>query len=283
MNKIDVAIGTSVSIAHVSRISKVKSIIFDDDDDNVQPLVTKFVNPFVDILLSPEALVGKRKRNDVIYYPGYHELAYLHPKRFQPDEAVLRNSGLDANETFFILRFNAFKAHHDMGINGLSLKQKLKLVEVLVSHGKVFITTEREIEPELKEFQLKVAPEKIHSLMFYATIFLGDSQTMTSEAAMLGVPSLRCNSFAGRISTLNELEKKYQLTFAFPPSEFDLLLEKLKEMLLIPNLKLVWEKKRDDMLKTKIDVTAFWVWVVEHFSNPEEARNNLVDFWGKFR
>ena len=43
-------------------------------------------------------------------------------------------------------------------------------------------------------------------------MFIGDSQTMTSEAAVLGVPSLRCNSFAGRISYINEQEFKYGLT-----------------------------------------------------------------------
>jgi len=282
-NKIDIAIGTSVSIAHVSRISNVKSIVFDDDDDDVQPLVTKYVNPFADILLSPEALVGKRMRNDVIYYPGYHELAYLHPKRFKPDETVLKETGLESEDTFFIMRFNVFKAHHDTGIIGLSLDQKLKLIEILQPYGKIFITTEREIEPELREFQLKVAPEKIHSLMYYATLFLGDSQTMTSEAAMLGVPSLRCNSFAGRIAYLEEEEKKYELTFAFLPSDFDLLLEKLRELLMIPMLKQTWKKKRDAMLMEKIDVTSFWVWIVEHYSNLKEARNNGQDFWVKFR
>ena len=46
--KIDLAIGTSATIAHISKISKVKSILFDDDDDDVQPLVTKYVNPFAD-------------------------------------------------------------------------------------------------------------------------------------------------------------------------------------------------------------------------------------------
>ena len=282
-NKIDIAIGTSVSIAHVSRISNVKSIVFDDDDDDVQPLVTKYVNPFADMLVSPEALVGKRKRNDVIYYPGYHELAYLHPKRFKPEETVLKEIGLDTDDTFFIMRFNVFKAHHDFGIKGLTLEQKLKLVEILEPYGKVFITTEREIEPELKEFHLNMVPEKMHSLMYYATIFLGDSQTMTSEAGMLGVPSLRCNSFANRIAYLDEQEKKYKLTYAFLPSDFDLLLEKLREILEIPNLKQTWINKRDEMLKDKIDVTSFWIWLIEHYPNLIETNNDEKDFWVKFR
>lgn len=280
---IDVAIGTSVSVAHVSKIWKVKSFVFDDDDDDVQPLVTKYVNPYADILVSPEALKGKRKRTDTIYYPGYHELAYLHPKRFSPDPEVLAELGINPNEPFFIMRFNVFKAHHDIGIRGLSLEQKLRLVDELKPYGKIFITTERNIEPELKQYQLCVSPEKIHSLMFYAKLFLGDSQTMTSESAVLGVPSLRCNSFAGRISYLEEEENKYGLTFAFLPTQFDLFVKKLKEILAIDSLKEEWQKRRQKMLSEKIDVTAFWLWLIENYQKRNALLKNTNDFWDQFK
>lgn len=281
--KIDIAIGTSVSVAHVSKISSVHSIVFDDDDDEVQPLVTKFVNPFANTLLSPEALKGKRRRKDTLYYPGYHELAYLHPRRFQPNPAVLQEAGLQEGEPFFIMRFNVFKAHHDVGISGLNLQQKLQLIEELKPHGKIFITTERDIEPELKPFQLKVSPEKIHSLMAYSTLFLGDSQTMTSEAAVLGIPNLRCNSFAGRISYLEEQEHTYGLTYGFLPHNFDKMLEKLSELLATPNLRELWQEKRKKMLAEKIDVTAFWAWFLENY--PEsiaEVRYN-TDLFQNFK
>ena len=279
---INVAIGTSVSIAHVSKISRVKSIVFDDDDD-VQPLVTKYVNPYADSLLSPKALEGKRKRKDTIYYPGYHELAYLHPKRFKADTNVLTEAGIILGTPYFIMRFNVFKAHHDKGILGLSLNQKLQLIEMLKPHGKVFITTERNIEPELKEFQLKVSPEKIHSLMAYAALFLGDSQTMTSEAAVLGIPSLRCNSFAGRISYIEEEEQKYHLTFGFKPENFPQMLLKLKELLAMPNLKEEWQIRRKKMLEEKIDVTSFWIWFVENFPKSNEMIKNTLEFWTQFK
>jgi hypothetical protein len=281
--RIDIAIGTSVSIAHISKISRVKSIVFDDDDDDVQPLVTKYVNPFADLLVSPEALRGKRKRLDTIYYPGYHELAYLHPKRFSPDPEVLTELGIKQNEVFFIMRFNVFKAHHDVGISGLSLRQKLMLIDVLKPYGRIFITTERNIEPELIQYQLKVSPEKIHSLMYYATIFLGDSQTMTSEAAVLGVPSLRCNSFAGRISYLEEEEHKYGLTFGFLPTQFDILMNKLNDFLRIGNLREEWQKRRRKMLDEKIDVTAFWLWLIENYLHCKTLVKDNQDFWKQFK
>jgi predicted glycosyltransferase len=273
--RIDFVIGTSVSAAHVSKISKVKSIMFDDDDDNVQPLVTKYVNPYADSLLSPSALFGKRKRSNTIYYPGYHELAYLHPKRFIPDSSILNELGIIPDKLFFIMRFNVFKAHHDVGKKGLTLEQKLMLVEILKPLGRIFITTEREIEPELKAYELRVAPEKMHSLMYYASMFLGDSQTMTSEAAILGTPALKCNSFAGKLSVPNELENKYNLCYSFLPNDFELMLEKLKELISMPNLKEEWKIRKDNMLKEKIDNTAFWVWLIENYpASLEELKDN---------
>ena len=281
--KIDLAIGTSASVPHVSRISSVASIIFDDDDDDVQPMVTRYVTPFADVLLSPDALKGTRKRKDTIYYPGYHELAYLHPKRFTPDPKILNEVGLSPSDTFFIMRFNVFKAHHDVGVKGLSLEQKLKLIKILEPRGKIFITTEREIELELKAYQLKVSPEKIHSLMAYATIFLGDSQTMTSEAAVLGVPSLRCNSFAGRISYLEEEEHRYGLTFAFQSHQFDKMVLKLKELLDTPDLKERWQEKREKILDDKIDVTAFWCWFIQNYPESVRILKNNPDYPCNFR
>ncbi len=256
--KIDLALGTSVSIVHISRFTKVKSIMFDDDDDHIQPFVTKFVHPFADVLISPEAIKGKRKRKDTVFYNGYHELAYLHPSVFDPDPSVLEDVGLKLGEKFFIMRFNVFKAHHDLGIKGISLGQKLKIVELLKPYGKIFITTERRIEPVLAKYQIKIQPEKIHSLMCYATIFVGDSQTMISESAILGIPAVKCNSFAGKLSVPNEIEEKYELCYSYLPEDFDNFLLKLKELLACENLSEIWNKKRDKMLEDTNNVTEYW-------------------------
>ncbi len=227
-NRIELGIGSSMTIAHISKISKMKSIILDDDDDSVQPLFVKYAHPFADHILSPSALIGNRDSKSTIFYDGYHELAYLHPKQFQANKDILEEVGVKEGDTFFIMRFNVFKAHHDVGISGLSLAQKLQLIDVLKKYGKIFITTERDIEPELKEYQLAISPEKIHSLIYYSTMFLGDSQTMTSEAAVLGIPSLRCNDFVGKISYLEEEEKKYHLTYGFTLNRFDNMIIKTR-------------------------------------------------------
>ena len=261
---IDVGIGTSVSLSHVSRFSQMQSVLLDDDDDEVQPYFVKYVHPYCDFLISPDVLKGKRKREDTVYYPGLHELAYLHPNHFKPDKKVLSEVGLSEGDDFFLLRFNAFKAHHDSGVKGFSLEQKKQLVKLLKAFGKILITTERDIEPEFKQYQLKNSPEKIHSLLAYAKMFIGDSQTMASEAAVLGTPSLRCNSLVGRISNLLEEEKKYGLTFGFTPDNFDNLISKVKELLQVSDLKSIWLERRRKLLEDMIDSSKFYLWLVEN-------------------
>lgn len=269
--KTEIAFGSTPTIAHVSRLSRMKSVMLDDDDDAVEPLMTAFGHPFTDLVLSPESLRGSRKYRKTLFYPGYHELAYLHPNWFTPDPKVPAEAGLTPGEPYFILRFNAFKAHHDKGAAGIGPEQKLKLVRLLEGYGRVIITTEKEMPPDLQQYRLSVSPEKIHSLLFYATAFIGDSQTMASEAAILGVPSLRCNTFAGLLSSLEEEEKKYGLTFAFSPDRFDDLIARLKELLANPGLKEEWQKRRMTMLADKIDVTSFLVWLTEGYPGSAEA------------
>jgi predicted glycosyltransferase len=264
---IEIGMGTSLTVAQVSRISKMKSFILDDDDSAVQPLFTKFVHPFSDYLISPDVLKFERKKKNHITYAGYHELAYLHPNRFNPDENVLKEAGLEKGEDYFVLRFNAFKAHHDFGIKGISNENKHKIVNILKERGKVFITTEKEIDPEFEEYKLAISPEKVHSLLYYAKMFIGDSQTMTSEAAVLGTPAFRCNSFAGRISYLNEEEYKYGLTFGFKPEEFEFMTRIIRQYLEVKNLKEIWKRKREKMLSEKIDVTSFFVDLISRYTD----------------
>jgi uncharacterized protein len=281
--KIDYAIGVSITITHVSLFSRTKSFVFDDDDDDVQPLFVKWGHPFATELLSPSVLKGKQRRKDVVYYPGYHELAYLHPKRFSPDENILNELGMNKYDVFFVLRFNAFKAHHDTGASGLSIDQKRELVDILKEKGKVFITGERSLDPEFEPYKISISSEKIHSVIYYATMFIGDSQTMASEAAVLGTPSIRCNSFVGKISYLGEEEHKYGLTFGFKPEDFNLLMLKVKELSGNPNLKKEWEKRKDVMLHDKIDVTSFWFWFIVNYPSSKNEYLKNQDLPGFFR
>lgn len=267
-NSIDIGISSSIVLSHVAKFSFMKSLIFDDDDDIAEPLVVKYGHPFADTVLSPQSIVRKTSNN--IEYQGTHELAYLHPNRFQPDENVLNELGIKKGEKYFVLRFVAFKAHHDNGQYGINKEQKHRILELLKLYGRIFITSENPIEPEFEEYRLPVPPEKIHSLIFYATLFLGDSQTMTSEAAIIGVPALKCNTFAGKLSIPNKLENKYGLCYSYQPTEFENFYAHIQQLLEKENLKYEWKQKRANFLKDNIDVSAFFVWFIENF--PESKK-----------
>jgi predicted glycosyltransferase len=282
-NKIELGVGTSINLAHASKLTKMKSIVLDDDDDEVQPLFTKFAHPFCNTLLSPSALVGHRKKKDTVFYSGYHELAYLHPNKFSPNKDVISKAGLNEGDKYFVLRFNSFKAHHDVGIQGLSIENKHALIGILKPYGKIFITSERELEPEFEKYRIKIESHEIHSFLYYATMFIGDSQTMTSEAAVLATPAIRSNSFVGRISYLEEQEHKYGLTYGFKPNETEKMLNKIEELLKTSNLNEMWRDRRQKMLIDKIDVTEFLVWFVVNYPASFKVMKENPDYQYNFK
>lgn len=279
--RIDYGIGVSMVLPIVSTLTGMKSFCLDDDDIAVTPTFGKFVSR-ADVNLTPSALAYENRGPNHVCHASFHELAYLHPNRFTPDPAILDEVGVLPDEPFFVLRFNAFKAHHDEGAMGLSIEQKRTLIALLEPHGKLFITTEREIDPALKRYQLPVSPEKIHSLMYYATLFIGDSQTMTSEAALLGTPAVKLNTFAGRLSIPNELEQRYGLCYSFLPGDFDKMLLQIKKLLETPNIKAEWSRRKAVMLADKIDLTAFLVDFVNSYPDsfsrvaPEAVNRSLA-------
>jgi predicted glycosyltransferase len=134
-------VGVSMTLPLVSKLSSMQSICLDDDDMLVTPTFAKYANR-ADTLLTPAALDHEIRGENHITYQGYHELAYLHPNRFKPDPSVLQKLGLRMDETFFIIRLNAFRAHHDKGQSGISLQNRNTLLALLEKHGKVFISLE---------------------------------------------------------------------------------------------------------------------------------------------
>lgn len=154
-----------------------------------------------------------------IHYAGYHELAYLHPSRFSPDRSVLDELAVREGEKYCLLRFVSWNATHDKGHKGMSYENKLKAVAEFSKYGKVFISSEKELPEELKKYKLPTAPEKVHSVMAFASMIFGESATMVSEGVVLGVPGVYMDN-TGRYYT-TEQEKKYGMCFNFSESEED--------------------------------------------------------------
>jgi predicted glycosyltransferase len=261
--KPDVITGIHNTIAaHVSKLTKAKSIIFTDTEHAKLANLVTF--PFADVILTPSCFkkdIGKKQ----IRYNGYHELAYLYPNYFTPNPAVLDEIGLSKDDTFIILRFVSWNASHDIGHSGLTFDTKRKAVKEFEKYGRVLITSESPLPQEFERYRIAVSPEKIHDLMYYATLLYGESATMASECAVLGTHAI-FSDFAGRGYT-DEEEEKYELVFNFKLDKESQResLEKAVELLENNNLKSIGKKKRVKLLEDKIDVTAFMIWFVENY------------------
>jgi len=258
------------SVAQVSKLIRAKSIIFTDSEP--AKIINSLAFPFADAICTPSCFKHDLG-NKHVKYDVYHELAYLHPHYFTPNPAVLDEIGLSKDDTFIILRFVSWSASHDVGQHGI--RDKVGLVKELEKHGKVLITSEARLPKELEKYKITVSPEKLHDLLYYAHVFAGDSQTMATEAGVLGTPAVRCNTFVGEndMGYFIELEQKYGLIFNY--SNPDKAIEKAVELIQKPNLKEEWQEKRKKLLKDKIDVTAFMVWFIENYPDSfKEMKEN---------
>lgn len=266
-HRVNVLVGSTPEVAQVAWLLRRRSVVMAEDDASIVPQFIKVVKPFVDNYLSPVSCNNGVLERATTHYEGFHKLAYLHPNRFTPDPAVV-DRYFDHSKPYFLLRFAQLKAYHDVSANvhGINDKIAVKLIEILSPHGKVFITSERELSPELECYRLNINPLDIHHLMAFATLYIGDSQSMAVEAAMLGTPSIRFNDFAGKIGVLEELEKKYQLTIGIPSSDPERLYNTVKEMIDTDNLREVYQARRQQMLEDKIDVATFFTDFIERLT-----------------
>lgn len=173
------------AIAPVGKLMRVPTAVFYDTEIATQ--TNRFVYPLVTWVCTPDSYAGPVNGNHVTY-PGYHELAYLHPDRFTPDPAALADFGLDA--PFVLMRFVSWEASHDAGHSSLDLDAKLELVDRLSAHARVVISSEAELPDELEGLRLRGPVSKIHHVLGGADLVVGDSGTVVSEAAVLGTPAV---------------------------------------------------------------------------------------------
>lgn len=176
---------------------------------------------------------------------GFFENIYLHPEQFHADPVIVKKYSINPDRKYTIVRFVGWGAHHDGSDSGFSLEDKLKLVKRFEKYGDVYITSEKPLEGELEKYRLRIDPVDIHHVLYFASLYIGDSQSMATEASLLGVPSIRSNSFVGDsdMSNFKLLEEEFGLLFNY--SDPFKALEKGEELLSDNSSKEVWRKKRE--------------------------------------
>lgn len=140
--------------------------------------------------------------------------------------------------------------------------------------------------------------------MVFASLYIGDSQTMAAEAGVLGVPFVRFNDFVGRIGYLRELEDTYELGYgihasvlpadspirrndgSLQPSGVEALYERVEQLVATSaeERKATFQSRREKMLAEKIDCAKFLTWFIENYPQSVDAvRMADMSFWEKFK
>jgi predicted glycosyltransferase len=289
---------------------------------DIVPLFRKVAGPFIETLLSPDVCNNFNLENKSIKYASYHELAYLHPNHFTPDPKIVEAYGIDTSKPYFVMRFASLNAHHDSGIKGINTEIAQRLIDILENSGsptgldhfesdpasacslspsacslsadsgnkpRIYITSERPLEPQFEQYRIKINPLDMHHVMAFASLYIGDSQTMAAEAGVLGVPFVRFNDFVGRIGYLRELEDKYELGYGIKASaegSVDALCERVETLVSMPSAerKATFVARRAKMLEDKIDCAKFLTWFIENYpASATETRKATPEFWLKFK
>lgn len=202
-----------------------KSIIFPDSE--IVKVTNKFVVPLASKVITPENFTlnfGKKH----FKIDGFFESCYLSPQVFQANSEVLEKSGI--KPPFALVRFIAWNANHDLNNHGFSENEKIKLIEFLSQKLNVYISSEGKLPESLHKYKLPSASKDIHHVLHFSNVYIGDSQSMATEAALLGTPSFRYNSFVGEndMSNFILLEEKHKMLSNF--ATFENLMSKLEQI-----------------------------------------------------
>ena len=281
--KPDLLIGSDGVMAIVGKLMGKPSFECFEDDAEAIALYAKLFFPLFTGLIGPTCCSAWKWEKKKIGYQSYHELGYLHPNQFTPDATKVTQYGIDVSKPYFLVRFAQLTAHHDVGIHGINTEIAERMIRMLLPLGTVYITSERPLEPQFEQYRIKIDPLDIHHVMAFASLYIGDSQTMAAEAGVLGTPFVRFNDFVGRLAYLNELENDYQLGFGHKTNDVEGFFASIQRWLDTPDRKDLCSQRRGRMLSEKIDYAQFLTWFIENYPDSRRIMQQNPDYQWRFK
>jgi predicted glycosyltransferase len=191
-----------------SRLLGIPNIALTDTE--TAELSNRIAFPFADRVLTPEWFTrdfGRRHYR----YRSFHEWSYLHPDEFIPDPELVRGEGIDPDQPYAVVRFVRWDAVHDQGEKGFSAEDAIRLIEQLSSTMKVVLTTETAPPEALRKFAVAIRIDRMHHVMAFSRLVVGESPSMCAEAALMGVPSVLASSWAGECGNMKVLSDRFGL------------------------------------------------------------------------
>jgi predicted glycosyltransferase len=271
----DLIFGIGAYAAHAGGVSRTPVVtIFDSEPTSVDHMISK---PFTNALITPEAF-EKNLGEKHYTFNGFKETAYIHPSIFDSAQNEIRNAlQLELGEPYVIIRFNAFGSHHDVGRSGFDPGQKKELIDTLAEYAEVFVSDEGgELDfAEVAGRKFELHPAKMHDALAEAELLIADTQTMVTEAALLGTPAIRSNSFVGE-SDMGNFKDLEEHGLIHNEKDFSTVLERSSEILEDSGAKQRWEARRNEYLKDKVNLTQLIVDISNEFANSGKSVEDIV-------
>lgn len=246
----DVMLSLMGSYAQSAGVLGVPNIVFTDSE--FQHFNHRIAHPFTTRIYTPECFtkdLGKKQRR----YPGYHELAFLHPAHFTPRPEVLDLLGGVEPGTYLIVRVSAWDTLHDVGQQGIGGAFD-EFMEAAQRKYRVFVVPERgALHPRWEAQRLRLPPEYFHDALAYARFVVSEGASTAAEAACLGVPSLYINSTSR--GYLDDMQSRYGLVSCQTNARAALAM--LRHWLAEPPALSQCNKAREQLLREHIDVTQY--------------------------
>ncbi len=263
-------------LAQISKIICKPHIAFDDTEH------AKFEHllyvPFSNCILTPNSF-KKDFGNKHIRFFGSMDIAYLHPKYYESNIKYLEELKL-VDKIYFFLRFVEWDATHDYGQTGFSIEGKTKIIKLLSKYGQVIISSEGNLPNEFRKYLYRGDPFKIHTLIQYSSLFIGESGSMATEAAVLGTTAIMVNSSAKYFGVFEYISKFGNLHYYDQENE---AIEKIEDLLSSNDFKKSSIRNAREYMRQNINLTDFMVWFIENYPVSYEILKKNPDYQYNFK
>lgn len=257
--KIQCVLTCGSDLAFTAKLLRIPYMLFNDDDYHIVPNSAKYGWPYATKIFVPVGCDMGKFENKTLHYKGFQKSFYLDENVFTPNYDIVKSS--IGTGDYSLVRIVSFDAHHDDDVEGIDSNLLSEIVSKLEAHGKVFISSEKKLPDEFNKYRLVIDPRDIHHYLNYASLVIGDSQSMIHEAALLGTPAIRYNSFIGKIGVFNLLENKYKLSIGIMAGDKEGLLAAIDRVMLDDGYKDQMKQNLKEMRADCEDVNQF---VLDH-------------------
>ncbi len=264
--KPDLIIGGGIVDGINSKLTRIPCLGFYDGEPTINffySVQMKLIKMLVSVMITPNCyLVNLGEKH--VKVDSFKELAYLHPDYYEPNDYILKKIGVKQGEEFVVIRLNAFDSVHDVGYKGITNTNLVDLISKLEKKVKVFISSEKKLPDTFDKYILNIPKNRIHDVIYYSKLFITETGTMTTEAAILGTPTILVHPKSRLFGNFIELHEQYQMVYLFDQYE-PLIKETALNIIKQTDIKAKYNEKSIKLINDKINMTEFMVWFIDNY------------------